>query len=190
MLPERLSEYRYRALAGIEAGVLGGLAMLCWMVAAAIVERRPLWAIPSVLGAAFYGSRAFEPGFGAPALAGLALLVFTAGLLGLAFGLLVGDSFNRPRVVLLGVLSGLAWFYLSRAVIGYRTGILGLLSAPPGATVLGHVLYGLVLGGYPGRLRSARLHFEDGGETPEAGPDRTTPIGSPDSGSESARPEC
>jgi hypothetical protein len=164
MVPDRLSDYWYRALAGIEAGVLGGLAMLCWMVTAAILERRPLWTIANVLGAAFYGGQAFEPGFGAPALAGLALHTFTAGLLGLLFGLLVGNSSNRPRVALLGVLAGLGWFYLAQAIIGHRAGVWGLLYGPPRTTVLGHVLYGFVLGGYPGRLRSTRAHFEEGGE--------------------------
>ncbi len=145
----RASAQVLRALAGLEAGVLGGLVMLAWLALASTLERRSAWFVPNVLGSLFYGRAALRRSFGMTTISGLALHLFVAGTIGMLFGVLVGDSRNRVRVVLLGVLAGLTWYYFSQALLWRELGVLAVLYASARSLIVGHIFYGLVLGSYP-----------------------------------------
>jgi len=144
-----------KALVGIEAGVLGGLAMFAVLAAGAALESRSIWTVPNLLGSTLSGQLVLQRGFGWVTLSGLGLHFSVAGLIGLAFGLLVGSSGRRLRVTLLGMLTGLVWYYFSQALLWSKLGVFVGLYIPPRTLVLAHLVYGLVLGWFPSGLRSA-----------------------------------
>lgn len=159
-----------RWLAGLEAGVWAGVAMLGWCALTAAWSQHSVWAVPSRLGTLFYPDGAWQSGYGAATSAGLALHLFTSGVVGMAFGSVAREGRNRVRVSLLGILTGLVWYYVSYALFWKR-----LLPAPsnwpPPAMMPGYLVFGLVLGCYPGRLRSAERHWM-GGRAPLTGRDQ------------------
>jgi hypothetical protein len=135
-----------RMLHGIEGGVVGGLAMLGLLALASMWHRRVWWEVPNLLGSTFYHSRAFYSGPGKATLAGGALQLTISGLIGAAFGLACGDVRSRHRLILLGTLTGLGWFYLANTLVWPRINPLIPLYWPEPAAVLSHVLFGASLG--------------------------------------------
>jgi hypothetical protein len=134
-----------RALHGIEAGVVGGLAMLGLLAAASMWHRHVWWEIPNVLGSTFYHSRAFL-GPGKATIAGGALELSMSGLVGAVFGVICGNVRSRHRLILLGTLAGVGWFYLANALVWPRLNPLIPFYWPEPAAVLSHVLFGACLG--------------------------------------------
>ena len=146
----------WRALAGIECGVLGGLAMLACWAAGSVWHRQPPWIVPNILGSLLYRHDVLRGAPGAVTLAGTALHISVAGAIGLAFGLLAGDARNRLRAALLGVLTALLWYYCAEAWLWRPLGALALIYNPPRALLVAHLIFGLALAGY-GRALD-RLH--------------------------------
>jgi hypothetical protein len=144
-----------RMLHGIEAGVVGGLAMLGLLAAASLWHRHVWWEIPNLLGSTFYHSRAFYTGPGRATLAGGALQLTISGLVGAIFGMICGNVRSRHRLILLGTLAGLGWFYLANALLWPRLNPLIPLYWPEPAAVLSHLLFGACLG-YAGNDHAAR----------------------------------
>jgi hypothetical protein len=135
-----------RLLGGIEAGVLGGLAMLALLVSGSLWRGDPWWMPSNLLGSTFYGTRALIAGPSRATLAGSALHVFLTGSVGAAFGLLCDGIRPRRRLVLLGMLAGLIWHGLADAVLWRRINpLIPLYSAQP-ATIFSHALFGAGLG--------------------------------------------
>jgi hypothetical protein len=151
----RVSPQALHLFAGLETGVVGGAAMLAWLMLAALLDGRSPWVAPSLLGSLLYRESP-RAAFTVSTLAGLALQFFASGVVGVVFGVLVGDLRNRLRVALLGVLAALVWYYGSQALIWKKLGFLATLYVSPRSLVMAHVLYGLVLGLYPGALQSLR----------------------------------
>jgi len=139
-----------RMLRGIEAGVNGGLAMLGLLAAASMWHRHVWWEIPNLLGSTFYHSRAFYSGLGKVTLAGGALQLTISGVVGAIFGAIFGPTSgnvrSRHRLILLGTLTGLGWFYLANAVMWPRLNPLIPLYWPEPAAALSHLLFGACLG--------------------------------------------
>lgn len=145
-----------RALNGIQAGVVGGLAMLGLLAASSMVNRHVWWEVPNLLGSTFYRYRAFYSGPGKVTIAGTALELTIAGMVGAVFGMAFGNVRSRHRLMLLGTLSGVGWFYLANAVLWPRLNPLVPLYWPEPSAVLSHLLFGIVLGysGEPERMIS------------------------------------
>jgi len=57
-------------------------------------------------------------------------------------------------VTLLGMLTGLVWYYFSQVLFRRKLGILMMLYSPPQTLLLAHLIYGLVLGWFPNGLRA------------------------------------
>jgi hypothetical protein len=150
-----------RALAGIQTGVLGGLAMWGWLAASSAVDRQPVWTIPNLLASVFYGRDVLRRDFSGLTIAGLALHLFAAGLAGLLFGLLVGESQNRLRVALLGILTGLVWYHFSEVLFWRKLGALAAIYSPVRPMLLAHLIYGFALAWYPSALGAARRQFPE-----------------------------
>jgi len=148
-----------KALAGIEAGVLGGAAMFGWLAVSSLVDLHSIWTSPNLLGSTLSGQPALERGFGWITVLGLGLHFSVSGLIGMTFGLLVGNAGRRLRVALLGLLTGLVWFYFSQALFRRKLGGFVALYSPPRTLLLAHVTYGLVLGWFPSGLRSVTRSF-------------------------------
>jgi hypothetical protein len=139
-----------RLLRGIEAGVIGGIAMLALLVSGSLWRGDPWWMPTNLLGSTFYGARALSAGPTRATLAGGALHVFMTGSIGGVFGLLCGGIRPMRRLVLLGTLAGLLWQGLADALLWGRINPLVSLYSPQPATLFSHVLFGACLG-YLGR---------------------------------------
>jgi hypothetical protein len=137
------------ALAGLQAGMLGVCWMLAWLGVTAEWERRSFWTAENLMASVFYGDRAIRAGFAAKTLSGLALYFLLYSSLGAAFAAAVADRVSRFRVVLIGVLAGLLWYYVSFGLLWKNVAPLMTLLHSPQPTALGHVIYGAVLGRYP-----------------------------------------
>ena len=153
-----------RLLSGIQAGVIGGIAMLALLVAAALWQGDPWWLPSNLLGSTFYGARALTAGPNRATLAGSALHIFMTGSIGAVFGLVCGRIQRRRRLVLLGALAGLIWHGLADVLLWRRINpLVPLYSAQP-ATLFSHALFGACLG-YLGRK------FPAASQKPVADPD-------------------
>lgn len=141
-----------RLLRGIEAGVIGGIAMLVFLVYGSLWRGDPWWMPSNLLGSTFYGARALRAGPGSATLAGGALHIFMTGSIGGAFGLVCGDIRRRRRLVLLGMLAGLIWQGLADAVLWRSINPMIPLYSPQPATLFSHALFGACLGYLGGHL--------------------------------------
>jgi hypothetical protein len=147
----------FLSLAGIQAGVVGGLILLGYLSLDSAWHRRSIWTVPNLLASTFYGESVYGPGFGARTSAGLALLFFVYGLLGALFGLVIRDQGSRARATLFGLIFGTGWFFLSFEFLWKHINPLMQLYSPDRAMLVGHVLYGGVLGRwFPAYLKSIR----------------------------------
>jgi hypothetical protein len=147
----------FLALAGIQAGTVGALILLGYLALDSAWHRRSIWTVPNLLASTFYGESAFRPGFGASTSAGVALLLLLYGVLGLLFALVVRDHGTRTRVVLAGLIYGTGWFFLSFDILWKHVNPMVQIYSPDRAMLVGHVIYGGVLGrGFPAYLKSIR----------------------------------
>ena len=134
------------ALAGIQAGVIGTLVLLGYLALDSAWHRRSIWLVPNLLASTFYGESAYQPRFGARTGTGLALLLVLYGLLGALFGLVVRDQGSRLRMTLLGLIFGTGWFFLSFDVLWKYVNPMVRMYSPDRAMLVGHLLYGGLLG--------------------------------------------
>ena len=142
---------RVLALAGIQAGIAGALTLLAYLALDSVWHRRSVWTVPNLLASTFYGETAYRQGFGVRTSAGVALLLVIYGLLGALFGLVIRDHGTLLRVTLFGLIYGTAWFFLSFDWIWKHVNPMVPLYSPGRAMLLGHLLYGSVMGGrFPG----------------------------------------
>jgi len=136
-------------LAGLQAGMLGVCWMLAWLGISAKWELRSFWTAENLMASAFYCDGAIRAGFAAKTLSGVALYLLMYSTLGALFAAVVADRLPRFRVVLLSVLFALGWYYLSFRLFWKSVMPLVALLHSAQTTVLGHVIYGAVLGRYP-----------------------------------------
>ncbi len=131
------------AVTGLEAGVLGGFAMLGALAGASIADQDAWWRFPNLLASTFYGARVLRSGPGWPTISGVALQIVIAGLAGAIFGALFGKAPGALRIVL-GFGWGALLFYASEMFYRRIAPFVALYQAET-STLLGHVLYGLCL---------------------------------------------
>ena len=133
------------ALAGLETGVIGGAAMLLFLFAHSILRGQFWWGYANLLGSVAYGSSALWRGLGRATLAGIALQLLLSGLLGVLFGVCFARTRGRALSLLLGLSSGAIWFLVVYWIVFRRIGpLIPVYSSRP-ATLLGHMILGLVL---------------------------------------------
>lgn len=145
---------RWFLLAGLQAGIVGALILIGWLALSSAWYRRSVWMVPNLLSSTFYGEPAFRSGFRLTTFAGLALLLFIYGILGALFGLVIRDNHSRAGVILLGFLFGTGWYFISFGLLWKHWNPLVMLYSPDRAMLVGHVLYGGVLGRLPVYLRA------------------------------------
>jgi len=141
-----------RLASGIEAGIVGGAAMLILLVSESMWEGHVWWEFPNLLGSTFYGPRAFRTGVGLATLSGIALHFVITGTVGGLFGLAFGGIPQRGRLVLLGILAAVGWYNLADAGFWPKVNPWVPIGAPKPVTMLSHVLLGACLG-YMGQKR-------------------------------------
>lgn len=137
------------AAAGLQAGILGALILILWLALNSAWIRNSVWTVPNLLASTFYGEIALHPGFGKPTFAGLALLLVIYGALGAVFGLAVRAHGHGALGLLLGVIVGIGWYYLSFRVLWKAINPAVATFMPARQMLAGHILYGGLLGRFP-----------------------------------------
>lgn len=145
-------------LAGLEGGTVGVLWMLAWLGVTSLWQQRSFWSPENLMSTAFDRNATLAPIFTWGTCAGLALYVLIYSVLGAGFASVVRDRVPRSRIMLLAVSFALAWYYFSFGwIFRFALPLVSLLHVQR-ATVVGHLLYGTMLGRYPlyvNRLMSA-----------------------------------
>jgi hypothetical protein len=136
-------------LAGLEAGMVGALWLLAWLGVSAMWVERSFWSPENLMATAFDRNSTLPPGFTAGTCGGLALYLVIYSVLGAVFAAVVRDRVPRGRVMLLTVVFALAWYYFSfRWAFKTALPLVALLHVER-PTILGHLVYGTILGRYP-----------------------------------------
>ena len=169
------------ALAGLQAGVLGAVAMFAWLTIASVWNHRSVWTVPNLFSTTFFGSGAYRNEFLRTSASGIALMLTIYGLAGLVWGLLWGFLYGeerKPFIVLSGVVTGLLVYFLFFDFVWKHANPVIILYAPDRQLEVGHMLWGFVLARFPKYSRRiAEANFEStadaasevsGGELPAA----------------------
>jgi hypothetical protein len=136
-------------MAGVQAGILGGLFVVGWLALLSLLQGRSIWSIPNLLASTFYGEAALRRGFRWSSLSGVALQLVVCALAGLLFGFAVSGIASRSRVMFLGVAAGLAWYFLSVGVFWKYVNPMVPLYARGSGMMLAHLGMGVFLGSFP-----------------------------------------
>jgi hypothetical protein len=148
---------RFLAMAGIQAGVVGALIEMGYLALDSKWHGRSVWTVSNLLASTFYGESAYRQGFGSRTSAGVALLIVVYGLLGALFGLVIRDHSPRLRILLFGLIYGASWFFLSFTWLWKLVNPIVPIYSPDRAMLVGHILYGGVLGSrFPRYLMALR----------------------------------
>jgi hypothetical protein len=136
------------ALGGIEAGVLGALALLGCVMIGSLWERRSVWVVPNLFATTFFGDDAYRNQFLRSSWAGVALVLVVYGVLGMLWGMIWRDN-RKPRLALYGAITGLAVYFVFYDFLWKHTNPLVTLYAPSHQLQIGHLLWGMVLAKSP-----------------------------------------
>lgn len=139
-------------LAGLQSGMIGALCLLLWLGVIAEWQQRNFWIPVNLMASAFYGPRAIRSGFASETVSGLAVYIALYTLLGAGLALALRDRLSRPRTVLVAMAFALVWYYVSFRLLWKSAIPLAALLHVERTTAFGHLIYGAVLGAYPGRL--------------------------------------
>jgi hypothetical protein len=118
---------------------------------------------------------------------GLALYLLLYSSLGAMFASLFRDRISAGRILLLGIVFALFWYFLAfRLLWKSAIPLVSLLHAER-PTLLGHLIYGTFLGRYPAYMPRQQPVVEEVAETPA---EFATPHAPPEAAQpEAARPE-
>ena len=139
-------------LAGLQAGMIGILAMLAWLGFSAIGQRRSFWTAENLMATVFHGDAAIRRGFGSTTLSGLALYVLIYSLLGALFALAARNRFTGFGTILVGMLYSMGWYFLWFRTLGQSLMPLVWLLHAANSTVFGHLIFGASIARFPAYL--------------------------------------
>jgi hypothetical protein len=139
------SPFTRALLAGLQAGVIGSLAMLAWLGVSAIWQRRGFWSAANLMATCFSRDGPIPTGFTRATVSGLAVYVMIYGLLGAVFALMRIRRESRVRLMLLGIVFALAWYYVAFDLLWKKLAPLVATFHPERSTVIGHLIYGGLL---------------------------------------------
>ena len=146
-------------LAGLQAGMVGALWMLAWLGISAAWRNQGFWNSENLFATMFYGSDAVRSDFSSKTLPGLALYLLLYSLLGGIFAVAMRGRPSSGRLVLIGIIFGLGWYYVSFHLLWKSVMPLVYLLSSDRPMVVGHLIYGACVGRfpvhYPGRRREA-----------------------------------
>ena len=135
-------------LAGLEAGVLGAIFMILWLMLGSSLTRHSIWEIPNLFATTFYGSRVYQEQFLRTSWSGVAAILAICGLVGMLWGMVWRD--DRPAfLTLFGALVGLAVYFLIFDLVLQRINPLVPLYAPLRMIQIGCVIWGMTLAKSP-----------------------------------------
>jgi hypothetical protein len=137
MSPDR----RLDILAGIETGVLGGVAMLLCFTLLSPLLGHGWWLIPNLLASRTYSRVLLHPG--TATVVGAAILLLGAGLVGAVNGVLHRGG------RLFGLAVAAVWYLFCYLFMWKRLSPLMLVLAPQPVVIAGFFVYGSILGWHP-----------------------------------------
>jgi len=146
-----------RALAGLQAGTVGVLNMLLWLGVWSVWRHEGFWTGPRLLADAFHPSPGFYSGEVWGTAYGVALYILLYGALGTLFGLAAGRPMTRLRLTLVAMAFSLGWYWIVYRWLWRAALPLAALLHEGRAAVLGHLLYGALLGRFPRYLPRAAV---------------------------------
>jgi hypothetical protein len=132
--------------------MIGICWMLVWLGLSAKGLRRSFWTAENLMATVFHGDAAIRRGFGFSTLSGLALYLLIYSLLGAGFAAVVRNRFTGLGTVLLGVLFSVGWYWLWFRALGQKTMPLVWLLHAENSTVLGHIIFGVLIARFPAYL--------------------------------------
>jgi hypothetical protein len=136
-------------LAGLEGGTVGVLWMLAWLGVSSLWQQRGFWSPENLMSTAFDRNATLAPMFTWATCGGLALYMLIYSLLGMIFASVVRGRVPRGRVMLVAVLFAVFWYYFTfRLVFPFAFPLVATLHVVR-STIVGHLLYGTMLGRYP-----------------------------------------
>jgi hypothetical protein len=148
-----MSRRLFYALAGLETGITGALAMLVWLAAGSVWTRHSVWWVPNLVASVAYGPSSLREAIGVYTAVGSAMVLALYGLVGVLFGELLAAREGGFRLFCFSLIVAmtvnwcvLRWFWNGANPVGH-------LYAPDGQILMGHILFGCFLAGYPARLR-------------------------------------
>src|SRR5258708_5524294 len=138
----------HRGLAGLQAGTVGVLVLLGYLMADAAWRRQSVWRVPNLLASALNDDARMRTAFSFRTVSGLALAIVVYGTLGALVAMLTPERLSRGYVLLIGLLAASAWYAFSAVFLwGQTQGSSGR------ALWVAHLLYGGILSlRLPGRL--------------------------------------
>ncbi|MGO9012724.1 MAG: hypothetical protein ACLQPN_21725 [Bryobacteraceae bacterium] len=144
-----------RALAGLQAGTVGVLSMLLWLGVCAAWRREDFWSSPNLLAGVFYPRYAYRTGLEWSTAFGGSLYILLYSALGTLFALAAGRPMNRLRLALVAMTFGLGWYWITYRWLWRLSPPLAALLDGGRAPILGHLMYGALLGRFPRYLPCA-----------------------------------
>jgi hypothetical protein len=141
-------------LAGLQAGILGALLMVGWLMLGSLWKRRSIWIVPNLFATTFYGAGVYRNHFLRASWSGVALIFAIYGVGGVLWGILWRDE-RRPLASLYGAVTGLLVYYVFFHLIWKSANPLISLYAPDRQLEFAHLLWGLAVARSP--LYSRRI---------------------------------
>jgi hypothetical protein len=142
------------ALAGLQTGVSGALAMLIWLAVGSLWTRHSPWWIPNLVAAAVYGENSLREGIGIYTAVGTAMVLFLYGLIGLVFGEVLCDRRGGFRLFCLSLIVALSVYWAVLRWFWRMANPVAHLYAPDGQILFVHLVFGCFLAAYPRIFRS------------------------------------
>lgn len=142
-------------LAGLQAGMAAVLFMLAWLGLSAEWRQSSFWTPENLWASTFYGSEAIHRGFSTSTLSGLALYLLVYSVFGCVFAAALRGALRPARLAFVGIIAAVGWYYLSFHLIWHAVSPLVWLLHAERPTLVGHVLYGVVIAQFPRYLPAA-----------------------------------
>ncbi len=136
-------------LAGLQAGMAGGLLVLLWLAATSLFYRHSAWWVPNLYASTFFGETSLRETFTKYTWSGIAFFLAQFAAFGALFALIARQDRDRLRAVLFGILASVGWYYLMFHGVWKAVSPLMLVYSPDRPLFAGHLLYGVWLGRTP-----------------------------------------
>ncbi len=145
-----------RLSAGLQTGMAGALVMLGWLALTSLWSRHSIWWFANLMATTFGGDAALRADFGKYTAAGIALHLVQFCALGAVFAAVVPERTTYTRLLLYGLITSMAFYYLMYGVVWKHLNPLVPLYSPDRPILVGHIFFGFMLARL-GRYRAASM---------------------------------
>lgn len=157
--PVRWPVTRFRVLAGLQAGVVGGLAMLCFYSFASTLQHQHWWSYENLLGSAVYGNAAFFRGLSRVTVAGAGLQIVLSGIAGVICSFLLPPFRGYGMVqFLVALATSTLWYVFEYQILFPAIAPLIPAYGVRNLPVVAHLLLGISLSRIPAMYEELVRH--------------------------------